>query len=179
MSDSAELYPLHFGEVLNALPEYEDYLDPESSYRGESPFRMAVGKHIKGWGERLLDLSEFQGNLLPRRDHRILDHLVSMITDLFGTLNCGGSIRRQIAGSHLVDELENCDARILRLLEDCGSILEGMHRGEWAGEWIEHESRHFYRKLRQLQRELRDRNLLLGLRTRPLPESGELELELF
>ena len=179
MSDSAELYPLHFGEILNALPEYEEYRDPESSYRGEAPFRMALGNHIKDWGERLLDLSEFQGHLLPRRDHRVIDHLVSMITDLFRTLNCGGTIRKRFQDQSLARELRSCDARILRLIEDCTSILEGMHRGEWAGEWIEHDSRLFYRKLRELQRELRDRNLLLGLRAHAVINTDETELDLF
>ena len=54
-----------------------------------------------------------------------------------------------------------------------------MHRSEWAGEWIEQDARLFYRKLRELQRELRDRNLLLGLRTRSIPESEETELDLY
>ncbi|HKI84028.1 MAG TPA: hypothetical protein VKA63_06810 [Candidatus Krumholzibacteria bacterium] len=164
MTDSASLYPLHFGEVLNVLPEYEEYRDAESSYRGEAPFRMAVGRHVKDWGERLLDLSEFQGNLLPRRDLRVVDHMVSTVTDIFSTLNCGGQIRRVPVDSSTQDELRACDTRILRLLEEESELLDGMHRAEWAGEWLEHDAREFYRKLRSLKRELLDRNLLLGLR---------------
>ena len=164
MTDSASLYPFYFGEVLNVLPEYEEYHDAESSYRGEAPYRMAVGRHVKEWGERLLDLSEFQGNILPRRDLRTVDHMVSTVTDIFSILNCGGHIRRSPFEEATRNELRACDARILRLLEEESVLLDGMHRSEWAGEWLEQDAREFYRKLRNLQRELLDRNLLLGLR---------------
>jgi hypothetical protein len=179
MTDSASLYPFHFGEVLNVLPEYEEYRDAESSYRGEAPYRMAVGRHVKEWGERLLDLSEFQGNILPRRDLRVVDHMVSTVTDIFGILNCGGQIRRFPVERAAQDELRACDARVLRLLEEESELLEGMHRAEWAGEWLEHDAREFYRKLRSLKRELLDRNLLLGLRGAAKTDRSQPGLDLF
>jgi hypothetical protein len=164
MTDSANIYPFHFGEVLNVLPEYESYEDPESSYQGEAPYRIAVGRHVKEWGERLLDLSEFQGNVLPRRDLRIVDQMVSTVTDIFSVLNCGGQIERCPFETATQEELRACDARILRLLEEESTLMDGMHHSEWAGQWLEQDARDFYRKLKNLQRELLDRNLLLGLR---------------
>jgi hypothetical protein len=178
MTDSAFLYPPHFGDVLNALPEYEEYLDAETAFRGEAPYRMALGRHIKDWGERLLDLSEYQGNLLPRRDMRIIDHLLGAITEIFGLLNCGGQVRRRPEEESDRRELRDADARLLRLLEEGSQLLEGMHRSEWAGEWIEHDSRAFYRKLRSIHREIRDRNLQLGLGARPILEMPQSSLNL-
>lgn len=178
MTDSAFLYPPQFGDVLSALPEYEEYLDAESAFRIEAPYRLALGRHIKDWGERLLDLSEYQGNLLPRRDIRIVDHLLGAITEIFGLLNCGGRIRSRPTAEAEQREMRDADARLLRLLEEGGQLLEGMHRAEWAGEWIEHDARAFYRKLRCIHREIRDRNLQLGLGDRPLLEMPQASLNL-
>lgn len=178
MTDSAFLYPPHFGDVLRALPDYEAYQDAESAFRSEAPYRMALGRHIKDWGERLLDLSEYQGNLLPRRDMRVLDHLLGAITEIFGLLNCGGRILRRPVEPSDQKAMRDADARLLRLLEEGSELLDGMHRAEWAGEWIEHDARAFYRKLRSIHREIRDRNLQLGLGARPLLEMPQSSLNL-
>lgn len=164
MTDKAAQLSPALARILRALPEYEAYDDAESAYRQEAPWRLAVGREVKEWGDRLLDVAEWQGRHLSRRDALVLDHLVSTLTDLFRRLSCGGRVERAPRAGEARERLRACDARILQHLEEGGSLLAGMPRGELAAEWLQDEARLFYKGLRGLRREIEERNRALGLR---------------
>ena len=163
MTDSASLYSPRLAEVMLLIPDYELYDDPEASYRGESPYRLFIGRMLKDWGDCLLDVAEYQGGYLQVGHTRIVDHLVGNITEVFGVLNCSRRLQLASGDDQSRNTLVNCDAQILRLLEECDRIVHEIGDGEDAVEWIEHDARSFYRKLRVLRQEIESRNDLLGI----------------
>jgi hypothetical protein len=169
MTDQAAHVLPVLGSILRALPEYEAYVDADSAYRQEAPWRLAVGREVKAWGDRLLDVAEGQGPHLGRRDAMVLDHLVATLTDLFRRLSCGGRVEAPPRENGSRERLRASDARILQLLEEGGALLAGLPRGELAAEWLQDEARLFYKGLRGLRREIEDRNRTLGLRPTPAP----------
>lgn len=163
MTDRAALVAPGLAELIRTLPEYDGYGDADVAYHTESPFRLAIGRLLKDWGDRLLDIAEFQGNFLTQDQARAVDTLVQRISDVFRLLNCSGRIVVDIANPELLRELRTTDARIVRLIEEALALASDLRRTDVSARWLRGTAGPFYRRLRRIARQAELRNQLLGL----------------
>jgi hypothetical protein len=163
MTDRAALVALGLAELIRTLPEYDAYGDADTAYHNESPFRLAIGRLLKDWGDRLLDIAEFQGSFLSQDQTRTIDTLVECISDVFRLLNCSGRIAVNVQDVELLRELRCTDARIVRLLEESMGLSGDLRRSDMTSRWLLTTAGPFYRRMRRIARQAELRNQLLGL----------------
>jgi hypothetical protein len=173
MTDRAAMVAPRLVDLIRALPEYEAYGDADTAYHSESPYRLAIGRLLKDWGDRLLDIAEFQGRFLSAEQARAIDALVQRISDVFRLLNCSGHIALDTRDRELLRELRGTDARLLRLLEESSELTGELRRSDMSVEWLRTTAGPLYRRLRRIRRQAQLRNELLGLTPEPLAKPAQ------
>jgi hypothetical protein len=160
-------------QVLEAFPDYDRYGNAQVAQEAESPYRLAMGRLLKEWGDRLLDVMEGQPSSLTRTQAITIDTLVRSITESFEVLNSAAPIAVDPRDGLRIEKLRRCDSAILRLLDEVLRLTNRLRQREFSGTWLTQNARPLYRRLRRLHRELAFRNALLVVSTEGIPRPPE------
>lgn len=158
--------------ILEAFPDYGCYGDSQVAQEAESPYRLAMGRLLKEWGDRLLDVLESQPGNLTRTQAITIDGLVRAITASFEILNSLDPVGVDPRDRHRIEKLQRCDGVILKLLDEALRLTSLLRQREFSGSWLTQNARPLYRRLRRLQRQLALRNALLVVPPGHGPLSG-------
>jgi hypothetical protein len=152
-------------KILEVFPDYDHYTGESAVAAVESPFRLALGRVLKNWGDRLLDVIESHPQTLSRAQAEAIDTLVDSIGKSFRALNTPVAASEfDPADTSSIAALRTCDANILRLVEEVLDYTQSLKPRQLSTLWIDHNAFPLYRRLARLHRELEARNAILGIR---------------
>lgn len=161
---AASVSPTGIASILESLPDYARFDRAESAADQEAPYRLAIGRMVKAWGDLLLDVMEIRPTPLNRNQGGMVDALLQAIGEIFQALNATGDINAGEVQSPQLRSLRHCDSDLLALLEECERVALSLKQKEFAGAWIDASSKPLYATLRGIHKQLTQRNRVLGLR---------------
>lgn len=168
---AASVSPTGIASILERLPDYARFDRVQSAHDEEVPYRLAIGRMVKAWGDLLLDVVEVRPSPLNRNQGGMVDALLQAIGEIFQALNADGEINVGSVRGPQLRSLRSCDSDLLQLIEVCERTTLTLKQKEFAGAWIDAESKPLYATLRRLHKQLTQRNRVLSLReSLTLPE---------
>ncbi|NNM32152.1 MAG: hypothetical protein HKO53_03760, partial [Gemmatimonadetes bacterium] len=114
---AASVSPTEIASVLDALPDYSRYFQADRAHDEESPYRLALGRVAKDWGDQLLDIIEAKPTPLNHAQINLVDALLQGIGEIFRALNANGEIAPETLDARTMRALRRCDGELLTSLE--------------------------------------------------------------
>ncbi len=164
MTASAALSSPALVKLLETLPDYAMYDDLDSTHMVESGYRLALGRILKTWGDRILDLAEQPGTSLTRSQGATVDQIMEQIGTCFRQLNAHEMSDCDTSSWRRARPLRQCDSMLLRVVESSQELATELRFREARGLWLERHGDSFHKRLRLAARQLERRNSLLGLK---------------
>jgi len=161
---AASVSPTGIASILESLPDYARFDRTQSAHDQEAPYRLAIGRMVKAWGDLLLDVVEVRPCPLNRNQGGMVDALLQAIGEIFQALNATGDIEPDDVRGPERRSLQTCDSDLLALLEECERAALALKQKEFAGAWVDERSKPLYATLRRIHKQLTQRNRVLGLR---------------
>jgi len=175
---AAAIAPETLVDVFENVPEYSHYDEPDSVKSCESEYRISLGRVIKGWGDRLLDVAENARTPLSRDEMHSIDLILAGIAETFDELNRFRPTQVDEDEIARVERLRRADALIITILEESQRIIQALDGKRETQEWLTQRAEDMTRSLQALATGLERRNdvLLDGRRSRGdhFPTSGGL-----
>ena len=173
MTASAALSSPALVKLLETLPDYSMYDDLDTCHVVEAGYRLALGRILKAWGDRILDLVEQPGTSLTRSQHASVDQIMEQIGNCFRQLNAHETSDCDPSAWRRARPLRQCDSMLLRVIESSQDMASELRFREARGLWLERHGSAFHKRLRLAARQMERRNALLGLK----PGSVRQELD--
>lgn len=150
-------------ELMEQLPVYAAYRSEGDAADAERTFRYALGGILKDCGDRLLNVSDEQPQLLGAEQNATIDALVNRIGTIFRRLDREGTVCLVGNCSATIAELEELDTRLILLVEEATDLVGKLESEVPSAAWFKQEAGRLSSDLDAFSEMAEERNYLLGL----------------